>query len=109
MKTVDADALWQRLIEQRNKNIEAGVPYTVNVGINQAVRILNETSKEVEQVVRCKDCKWYVTAPRYALYGDMPPDTKICRSPNLDYDTECGDQWMWMNPDDFCSYGERGE
>ena len=61
---------------------------------------------DVVEIVRCKDCKHYKDAPWYAK-----PEigTKICRSPNLDYDTECGDLWMWMNPDDFCSYGERRE
>ena len=69
--------------------------------------LINETTVDAVEVVRCKDCKYYVPAPDYALdYGD-PKDTKICRSPNLDYDTECGDLWQWMNPDDFCSCGER--
>lgn len=63
--------------------------------------------KNMSEIVRCKDCKYYVAAPSYALDCDDPKDTKICRSPRLDYDTECGDQWMWMDPDDFCSRGER--
>ena len=64
---------------------------------------------DVVEVVRCKDCKHYVTAPYYALRCEQPKDTKICRHPGLDFDTECGDHWISMNPDGFCSYGERRE
>lgn len=49
MRTVDADALWLRLISQRTENTKAGVPYTVNTGINQAIRILNELLEEGEK------------------------------------------------------------
>lgn len=57
--------------------------------------------------VRCKECKYYVKAPYYALRPGMSADRKICRHPDLDFDTECADHWIWMNPDDYCSSGER--
>lgn len=63
---------------------------------------------EAEPVVRCEDCEYYVDAPYYVAGAEK--GVKICRSPSLDFDTECGDQWMWMPPDGFCSNGvRRGE
>ena len=86
----------------------AGKPARWNDAKHSVLRMIAEQADvDAVEVVRCKDCKYYVPAPYYALDHDDPTDTKICRSPNLDYDTECGDQWMWMRPDDFCSYGER--
>lgn len=47
------------------------------------------------EVVRCKDCKFYTESKNR------------CDHPCMDYDVERYDQWLEMNPDDFCSYGER--
>lgn len=50
--------------------------------------------------VRCKDCKHYCHDKRHGT---------ICRHPALDFDIECYDHWIEMEPDGFCSYGERRE
>lgn len=50
---------------------------------------------DVVSVVRCKDCRYYTER------------TKRCDHPCLDYDVECYDHWLEMEPLDFCSYGER--
>jgi hypothetical protein len=36
----------ERLIQQRDSNIENGLPYTVNTGIDQAIGILNRMLEE---------------------------------------------------------------
>ena len=58
---------------------------------NQALKRLNGYAVPV---VRCKDCKYY--DERY----------EDCNHPALwfEYCSDCG---LSMNPDDFCSYGER--
>ncbi len=47
------------------------------------------------EVVRCKECQYYT------------PEKKRCDHPQLDYDIECYDHWVEMEPNDFCSCGER--
>jgi len=42
-----------------------------------------------------KDCKYY------------NEQKHRCDHPCQDWDVECYDQWLEMEPDDFCSYGER--
>lgn len=77
-------------------------------GVSIEVILANVPTVEVEPVVRCEDCEYYVDAPNYVAGAEK--GVKICRSPSLDFDTECGDQWMWMPPDGFCSNGvRRGE
>lgn len=48
-----------------------------------------------EEIVRCKDCRYYMA------------EGLRCDHPNLEFDVECYDQWLVMDKDDFCSYGER--
>lgn len=43
----------------------------------------------------CRECKYY-TEKKHR-----------CDHPCQDYDVECYDQWVEMNPADFCSQGER--
>ena len=47
------------------------------------------------EVVRCKDCKHYKERK------------KRCDHPCLDWELECYDLWLSVEPDDYCSYGER--
>ena len=52
-KYVNADELWKRLREQREKNVDCDIPFHVNVGINQAIAILN--SMEPKDVIYWND------------------------------------------------------
>ena len=49
-----------------------------------------QTTADVVEVVRCKDCKWW----------DNEDDAERCTHK---YNT------MWAKPDEYCSYGERKE
>lgn len=48
----------------------------------------NYISADVVEVVRCKDCKHFYLDERCTLLGDFPEEPQ-------------------MEPDDFCSYGEK--
>ena len=63
---------------------------------------LKTAPKDISEIVRCKDCKY--------LNGKAPwGDSFRCDHPNQCYDTECDDQWLCVELDDFCSYGVRKE
>ena len=49
---------------------------------------------DVVTVVRCKDCK------DYKQNEHCPDDEMVCK---------CWADWLYTDPDDFCSYGERKE
>lgn len=67
---------------------------------NAVIELLSaQPTVDAVPVVRCKDCKYYTKHRR--LEGMR------CNHPALDYDVECYDQWVNVDPDDFCSYGER--
>lgn len=40
-RLIDADQLWEKLIEQRDKNKELKAWFHINMGINQAIGIMN--------------------------------------------------------------------
>lgn len=61
--------------------------------------------KDLVEVVRCKDCKYYDTDGGWV----MREGCKRCYHPQQEWDVECYDQWVETRPDDFCSYGERKE
>lgn len=88
---IDAKELWKMLIQRREQNKELSCAFTMNVGINQAVGLMNSLpSVDVVKVVRCKDCKHFVA----------PQGVPCC---NNFY----GLGFPQRNGDDFCSYGER--
>lgn len=49
-------------------------------------------SKDIVEVVRCKDC--------------VKRGTEYC---SMYYQCNCGEQHTWESDNDFCSYGERKE
>jgi hypothetical protein len=54
-------------------------------------------------VVRCRECVHYKHKDAMT-----PGDNRMrCDHPCLDYDIECYDQWLDVEPDDYCKYGER--
>lgn len=57
-------------------------------------------SDDVEQVIRCKDCKHYRNYPNGLCYLHTEP-----KSNARGYSGEA----VCVEPDDFCSYGERKE
>ncbi len=58
---------------------------------------------EAVPVVRCKDCVHY--KPKNAM---TPGDNRMrCDHPCLDYDIECYDLWLDVEPNDYCKYGEK--
>lgn len=67
--------------------------YNVAVSFNENQAKYIESLKTVE--VCCKDCKFYTESENR------------CDHPYMDYDVECYDQWLVVNPDDFCSCSER--
>lgn len=58
--------------------------------MKEAAEILSKACDEMEYVVRCKDCKYYSPFKN----GQGQCDRQIC---------------CVTYPDDYCSYGERGE
>ena len=101
MRLIDADALKEQLIKERDAipitkterygfGVEFPDPHGMSMrgGINKAFRCMEQTPTiDAVPVVRCKDCKYW--------------DTKgIC-----DLHTEVNA--VWMDANDFCSCGER--
>lgn len=56
-----------------------------------------DSSESEKDVIHCKDCKHYNC------------ETRRCKHPNLDFDVECYDHWLEMEPSDTCSYGDKKE
>ena len=51
-------------------------------------------------VVRCKDCEHSRLNILPGYEGQLR-----CDHPNLDFDIECADEWINVNPSDYCSKG----
>lgn len=81
--------------EKLKSTIRAMVEIPNEVRVKVLGTISREKAVDAEEVVRCKDCKHYTE------------QKKRCDHPCQDWDVECYDQWLEMEPSDFCSYGER--
>lgn len=87
-------------------------PYSkgVNIPTSEVLDLIEtEPTSDVVEVVRCKDCKHLIIAngrdyPHFE--GDM-----YCYPPNMDCNCIDGtdDYWLDVNPDGYCSWGERRE
>lgn len=87
---IDADALIERILKLK---VATDNMYGMGIarGIERAeTAIQMQPTADVEEVVRCKDCKHCLTDD-YTMYCE--------RATGLDQ----------ILPDDFCSYGERRE
>jgi hypothetical protein len=98
MRLIDADALKEKLIEERDaipltctERYGFGVEFpnhhgqSMRGGIRKALRCMEQTPTiDAVPVVRCKDCKHYDKRSDY-----------------------CEGMGFSCLPDDFCSYGER--
>lgn len=85
-RLIDADALEEKGVEFSDTSIYVPIEAVWDAPAVDAV-----------EVVRCRDCKFYTE------------QKKRCDHPCQDWDVECFDQWLEMEPNDFCSYGERRE
>lgn len=66
-------------------------------GWNSAIKNIEEApTVDVVEVVRCKDCKYYRNHPNGLCYAHTEP-----------YGTGYKGEAICVEPDDFCSYGER--
>lgn len=48
---VAVDELWELLKEYKERNIEWGVPYLMNAGINQAIMALNKLAEKNGKII----------------------------------------------------------
>ena len=93
MRLIDGDGLWERL------NYE---PWEHNADRDEiALPIVNAApTVDAVPVVRCKDCKYYRNHPNGLCYLHTEP-----KENERGYSGEA----VCVEPDDFCSYGERRE
>ena len=93
MRLIDSDELWERL------NYE---PWEHNADRDEiALPIVNAApTVDAVPVVRCKDCKYYRNHPNGLCYLHTEP-----KENERGYSGEA----VCVEPDDFCSYGERRE
>ena len=93
MRLIDGDWLWERL------NYE---PWEHNADRDEiALPIVNAApTVDAVPVVRCKDCKHYRNYPNRMCYLHTEP-----KENEHGYSGEA----VFVEPDDFCSYGERRE
>lgn len=88
MRLIDADALG---IGMCNFDVFSPEGTLYAEGWNQAIKLLQNTPTiDAIEVVRCKDCKWYVEDREFPPFCDNPI---------------CGMQHP--NDETFCSWGER--
>lgn len=91
MRLIDADELYDKA-EEKYKD-SSGFYRPIYRGFVDDVA--SAPTVDAVEVVRCKGCKFYTESENR------------CDHPYMDYDVECYDQWLVVNPDDFCSCGER--
>ena len=86
MKLIDADAAVESLTEYGNGR-------AVYIGVEEAVRRIEQLPSAQPDIIRCKDCKWYGRADKRRFYRGMD-----CLQKRIDT----------IVPDrDFCSRAER--
>ena len=86
MRLIDADAAIESLTEYGNGR-------TVYIGVEEAVRRIEQLPSAQPDIIRCKDCKWYGRADKRRFYRGMD-----CLQKRIDT----------IVPDrDFCSRAER--
>ena len=86
MRLIDADAAIEALTEYGNGR-------AVYIGVEEAVRRIEQLPSAQPDIIRCKDCKWYGRADKRRFYRGMERQKKRI-------DTIVPDR-------DFCSRAER--
>ncbi len=88
-KYIDADLLISKELIPLTKRLDCCHPKQMKGVLMAMSKIDSAPAADVVEVVRCKDCK-------HLMFSDMYG--------------ECSQAHMGIvRPDDFCSYGERGE
>ena len=80
-KLIDADAAIESLTEYGNGRV-------VYIGVEEAVRRIEQLPSAQPDIIRCKDCKWYGRADKRRFYrgmdclqkriGTIVPDRDFC-------------------------------
>lgn len=90
MKLIDVDALGEKIEALMQKYMAAGI-VKVARDYNFVLTVIDSTpTVDAVEVIRCKNCKWYVEDREFPPFCDNPI---------------CGMQHP--NDETFCSYGER--
>ena len=100
MRLIDANEVVENIVAERDKipyELVSGKPFkhgnSMRGGIRKALRCIEQApTVDAVPVVRCRECKY-----RFKNNGH---DKSGC--PIIDAN-------IWMDDDDFCSYGERKE
>lgn len=91
---IDAEAMIKRLEKWNASDNKDKALY--NFALN---RIVEQSTADVVEVIRCKDCMYYEDICGYDCFH--PKQEHGCNSE--------GGECLNMNPDDFCSYGKKAE
>ena len=95
MRLIDADALG---VGRCSRDV---LPADYCAGWNGLIRLLEKApTVDAVPVVRCKNCKHYRNYPNGLCYLHTEPKSNAC---GYSGDAVC------VEPEDFCSYGERKE
>lgn len=95
MRPVDADAIYKEALENHQKGEIEDWEFDLIINYLDGAPTLN-----VETNMRCKDCKYYRNQPNGLCYLHTDP-----KENERGYSGEA----VCVEPDDFCSYGERRE
>ena len=88
MRLIDADAAIESLTEYGNGR-------AVYIGVEEAVRRIEQLPSAQPEIIRCKDCKYY---REYGYVNGKPKFLPKCTFSSI-----------YVNVDDFCSKAERRE
>ncbi len=97
-KYIDAERLAKRLDDEFDNLFLKGFEKVPVTDIRNALMniLIEQPTVEAEEVVRCKDCKYY------GEYGE-------CEGGIMIYNNNGGCGYISPEPDDFCNHGERKE
>ena len=88
---IERNALFQDIVATVVFSTKTGERNLEIEGAKKVIgRIHAMPTADVQEVIRCKDCRWR--------------GTEEC---SMYYRCNCGEQHTWENNNDFCSYGER--
>lgn len=96
-RLIDADKLEKSLqlsIASWSRDCNSNAPVIVRTYKDVLERLKNAQTVDAVEVVRCKDCKHYKPQSKSAHWNNKAP---YC----------CRQTVVKVNPDGFCSYGER--
>ena len=93
MRAIDADALIP-IMKYTTTDNEIGV-FPIRIGFDAIKGVIDEAPTiDAVEVVRCKDCKWYISQEPYDNCGKCTYRMR---------------EFLYCREGDFCSYGKRRE